>query len=221
MRCDEARAQLETRAGEVEAGGALGRHLEACEACRDVARERRLVGLLATLPVPEPFPGFEDRVLRRALARGRGRSAVASLHTRWALATAASVVVAVLVTFQFYPAGNERGGVTDLRTAVVEVPPQQTRTVTVRLTSPRALEDALITVELDENLALEGYRDVTRLQWRTALQRGANQLALPVRLLQGRSGNLTVTVEHGGSHKRFSVRVDAAPGNGDQTLSMI
>lgn len=221
MHCNEAQQQLEhlDRVDEVAAGSELEAHLQECEACRDYARERQLVELLASLPVREPEPGLEDRVLRQAL--GRSRPSAAGVHLRLALATAASVALAVLVTLQFHSQGDATEPVEAIQTAVVKAQLQQTRMVDVLFTSPRRLDDALITVQLEDNLALEGYNGIHNLQWRTTLKSGHNKLSLPVRLLQGESARLTVVVEHEGARKRFTVLVDAAPDDGGQTLSRV
>ncbi len=212
MRCNEARQQLDRLdwSGEAGIAGDLLTHLNDCDACRDHARERQLVGLLASLPIRRAAPGFEDRVMDRALA-GNAR-VQAGMHARWALATAASVLLAVFLTLQFHPSGiNEP--VPSVEGAVIEVRPLETRIVTVRLTSPGELRNVLLTVQLDENLELEGYAGIHDLTWRTTLESGPNELALPVRLLAEDSGMLTVLLQHGDTAKRFSVRVNAAVDN--------
>jgi len=218
MHCTEARQQLE-QADRAAVRSELEAHLQDCEDCRDYARERHLVELLASLPVREPAPGLEDRVLQQAL--GRSRPSAAGVHVRWALATAASVVLAVVVTLQFQFVGGERTSGGSVRTAVVEVLPRETRMIRVRLDSLRALKDARITVQLEENLALEGYEGIHHLQWRTTLKDGTNQLSLPVRLLEGQSGQVTVIVEHGNARKHFSIQINAASAKGGRKLSQV
>jgi len=220
MNCNEARKLLDKTGGDPAAGSMLAEHLNGCEACRDYARERRLVALLAGLPVREPRPGMEARVLQHALGRTRS---TAHVHLRWALATAASVILAVVVTLQFFPAGGGRSHASAgaLRPAVVQVTPQQTHMVKILLTTPRALNDAMLTVRLDDNLSLQGYDDVHELKWRASLKRGTNRLSLPVQLLRGRSGTITVTVRHGGGSKQITVNVSAAPEQNAQKISMV
>ncbi|MFP3983753.1 MAG: anti-sigma factor family protein [Desulfurivibrionaceae bacterium] len=217
MHCKEVKLQLDALdwTEEIDPGGDLRDHLNECDACRDYARERRLVNLLASLPVRQPAPGFEDRVIRKALT-GKGTP---RMPKRWALATAAGIFLAVLLTLQFYPGGGTHGPVQSAQNAVVEVQPQETRMVNLRLTSPRNLSDALITVELDDNLELEGYRGVNNLQWRSSFQSGENRLALPVRLLEKHSGKVTVVLEHGGVSRRFSVLINAVSDDERETIT--
>ncbi len=55
-------------------------HLETCRDCRNlVAADRDLVDALARLPLLEPAPGFEQRVLARVAVVGAGEAAVAAL----------------------------------------------------------------------------------------------------------------------------------------------
>jgi len=220
MNCNEATKLLDRTGGTPAACSELAEHLDGCEACRDYARERRVIALLADMPVCEPRPGMEARVMQRAL--GRSRSA-ARVHLRWALATAASVILAVVVTLQFYPAGGGRNPAPAgaLQPAVVHVTPRQTHMVKVLLTTPRVLKDAEITVRLDDNLSLQGYDDVHELKWRASLKRGTNRLSLPVQLLRGGSGKITVTVRHGGGSKHITVNVTAAPEQNATKISMV
>lgn len=222
MHCNEARRRLAKPGGASETDSELAEHLSECRACRDYTRELRLAELLAGIPVRKPLPGMEERIMQRVLGRKVGVSA-AGLHIRWALAMAASVILAVIVTLQFYPTGGapERAPAAAVQAAVVEVVPQQTHIVNVLLTSHRGLNNALITVQLDDNLTLQGYKDVHDLKWRASLKSGANRLSLPVKLLKGHSGKITVTVEHGGKNKRFTINVTAAPEPRTQKLSMI
>lgn len=220
MNCNEAKQRLDITGGTPAACSELAEHLQGCEACRDYARERRLVALLVDMPVREPRPGMEARVMQRALGRA---GTAAPVHLRWALATAASVILAVVVTLQFYPAGGGRNPAPAgaLQPAVVHVTPQQTHMVRVLLTTPRALNDAEITVRLDDNLSLQGYDDVHVLKWRASLKRGTNRLSLPVRLLRGGSGKITVTVRHGGGSRNITVNVTASPEQNTQKISMV
>lgn len=220
MNCNEAKQLLDRTGGTPAACGELAEHLKGCEACRDHARERQLVALLADLPVRQPRPGMEARVMQRALGR---HGSAAPVHLRWALATAASVILAVIVTLQFYPAtaGRKPAPAGALQPAVVQVTPQQTHMVKVLLTTPRALKDTEITVRLDDNLSLQGYDDVHELKWRASLKRGTNRLSLPVQLLRGGSGKITVTVRHGGGSKHITVNVTAAPEQNAPKISMV
>lgn len=215
MRCHEAQRQLD-QMGKTDENMELVQHLNTCEDCRDYAQKRHLVSLLASLPVRQPAPGFEDRVLGNALRRrGTGR-----VQTRWAMATAASVLLAVFLTMQYMPGDDPGNAVDAVETAIVEARPLETRQVNLRLNSRRTMSDAIIRVQLDDHLELEGYTGVQNLEWRTTLKNGANQLSLPVRLLKNQSGTMTVMLEHKGASKRFSIKINPAPRDDDRGHSL-
>jgi len=221
MHCENARELLDkTDPHEtVAADRELARHLRGCGACREYGRDRRLVMLMASLPVREPAPGFENRVLARV--PGKRPASNTRLHVRWALAAAASMVLAVFVTLQFYPDGVGESYEPVAAPVTVSLPPHQVGTVDILLASPREMVGAQITVRLDDSLELDGYSGVRDLQWHTTLKAGSNRLSLPVRLSGAAQGLITVTVEHGGARKRLSVLVKSRPGSNDQHLSMI
>lgn len=163
-----------------------------------------LISRLRQMPVPPPSAGFEARVLAAAHARiGDGRR---NLHTGWALATAASIALAVLVTLQVAerPA-PEPSAVPQV--AVVEARPKSVRIVDVVFRSAHAIENATLTIELAPNLALENRPDVQSLSWQTELKAGANKLSLPVRLLDGQAGNMMITLQHGTERQQMTVHI--------------
>jgi len=220
MHCNEAKLKLESLPDTetIRAESDLMNHLNECDACSDLARDKQLLELLADMPVSQPAPGFEQRVLQNI--HRKAVPARAPIHMRWALATAASVALAVLLTVQFYPAGIQESSETVTSPVIVSLQPYQSRMVDIRLDSPRELEGALITVHLDPGLELVGYAGIRDLQWQTTLKSGSNKLSLPVQLVTAEPGVINVTVEHGGASKQLSVLVNAQPTNGSNNISI-
>jgi len=213
MHCNEAKLKLESLpdTDTIRGQGDLMNHLNECEACSDLAREKQLLQLLAEMPVSQPIPGFEQRVLQNA--HRKYPSARSSVHIRWALATAASVTLAVLLTVQFYPAGIQEPSESAASAPIVSLQPYQSRMVDILLASPREMEGAQITVHLDQSLELAGYAGIRDLRWQANLKSGNNKLSLPVHLLKAETGVITITVEHDGASKQLSVLVDAQSGD--------
>jgi hypothetical protein len=86
--------------------------------------------------------------------------------------------------------------------------------VSVALSSPEPLDDAEIHVALVGAIALRGFDDQRELRWRTNLDRGVNQLTLPLIALQAGSAQVTVEVQHGDKRRTFVVDIvttDAGP----------
>lgn len=208
MQCREARQRLEARpAGALReaADGALLAHLRECADCREHAEELRLVRLLGSLPVRTPNKGFEKKALRTALERLPGASR--RHHAGWALATAASVLLAVMLTLHFNAPAPGQFPAAQPQIVMIEVQPGRTRVVDVMFKSERAIENATIIVELDGNLRLENRPGTRQLEWPTSLKAGANKLSLPVQLFESGTGELIITLQYGQTRQQLKVQV--------------
>lgn len=218
MNCEQVRQQLERGAAErADLGSSVLDHLRKCDPCRDHAEERRLIGLLRSLPVREPSAVFERRALQAALARFPEKRR--SHHAAWTMALAASLTLAVAVTLRLTAPSPTQMPANDTRTVAspsagesmptftVSARPLETRVVDVVLNSKHALQDATFVVTLDENLRLEN-RPLTReLRWQANVQAGGNKLSLPVQLFNGTYGEMVVTLEHGDMRRQVKVYV--------------
>ena len=71
----------------------------------------------------------------------------------------------------------------------------------------QALGEATITLELDENLALDGYPGMKRISWLTSIKAGDNRLTLPLRLQDDNNGVITFAIESGGRRKQMMFTV--------------
>jgi hypothetical protein len=220
MRCFDAKNRLDVMKNVLDVRGEpdLDRHLEQCPECSEYRDDLLLTGLMASMPVREPSFGFKHRVLRDA--KEAAGSSGPSIHVRWALATAASMLIAVLLTLQLSPNDTSRDSLTALQPVMVSVVPNQTRIINVLLNSNRELENAQLSIALDENLELEGYSGIHTLEWSAVLSSGENYLALPVRLINGESGTITVIIRHENSSRRLTISVNALPENNGQKVTM-
>ncbi|MCW8126061.1 hypothetical protein [Microbulbifer halophilus] len=193
MDCNQARRELELMREQNSAD--LLAHLRRCADCREGAEDLRIARLLRTMPAPEPAEDFERRALAAAMPQSRERSRVRG----WQLATAASLLLAVLMAVPRWqqPAAPAPE-------AVAALP------VSVSLDTPRSLSGATIQVSLPPNLALEGYGDARQLQWQADLSAGANRLTLPVQMRQtGGEAEIVIRIEHEGARREFRVPVQA------------
>ncbi len=159
---------------------------------------------LRTMPVPEPRPGFVDRVLTNATATqrtqkpGRIRAALARPITWWAAgagAVAASIVWLVLMT---------------MHTGVPAEPSltlalHESREVPLVIDSERNLEGATIRLYVTGSVALVGYEEQHEIQWLASLTQGANLLSLPVVARAPGEGRVVAEIEHDGRTRRVSV----------------
>ena len=65
----------------------------------------------------------------------------------------------------------------------------------------------MITVQLDDNLRMEGYPKGTPLSWSTRLKAGANKLTLPILFLDSEEGQVTVELEYQNVRKSLEIPV--------------
>jgi hypothetical protein len=155
------------------------------------------------MPVPEPRPGFEDRVLVKASARQfRAPSEVRPLLRRpmtwWAAgggALAATLVWAMLTWMQ-------SGAQTDpsLVLALYE-----SREVPLVIDSERNLDGATIRIYVTGSVALAGYEQQHEVEWQSSLNKGVNLLSLPVVGYMPGDGLVVAEIEHEGRTRRVSV----------------
>lgn len=181
-------------------------HAASCEECRDAIAAvyaLRLAGL-------EPVPRHDARGLERALAAAAGVVPAARPRaTFWSGAGLGAALAASLAAAVFMLAPLERN---DDATTVptVAMAPNELRAVSISLTTQEALEGAQIQVSLSGVVGLDGYGAERRLSWRTNLDRGFNQLTLPLVANGAGAGQVVVEVLHGGKRRTFVVDVRAS-----------
>lgn len=207
MRCNEVQQSLRRASlnGDLPRHSDLFRHLEECLACREDWEIYQLQWHLADLPAPELRPDFTESALDLAWKTREGRRVSRPSVPVQRFAIAASVVLAVVITLSAPWWGPEQPAMT----STVHVAPQRVSQVDLLMTSTRALPDAIITVEMDEGIALEGYPALHRLRWRAPLMAGENRLSLPVQLQGGEGGVIVVGIESGGLRKEMTLAVEA------------
>ena len=213
MHCSEVRQRLNAAPVSAEPEQALRDHLAGCAECRDYLSQLRAEDLdltrrLAAIPVPPPSEGFADRALARAWETAHGQPAQQRPATRryaWA-GLAASVLVAVVLVTQWL--GPRESAVLPTGETVVQIAPETTRPVHVRLVSKEALPNATITVRLDGNVALTGYPGMQTLSWQAPIVAGTNQMSLPVALTGSDHGSIVIEVSSGGARKQMRLSIE-------------
>jgi len=190
-----------------QANVSVQQHIESCADCREFLEAMRYNVLLKGLPNVAPSEGFADWALQRAWAARESRTTESRASKPWLLATAASLILAIGVVFTL-PSQDTSTGIGN-NVEVVEVAPQEIRQVDLLMVSGQALENAFITLQMDEHVSLAGYPDYSTVRWATSIAAGNNQLTLPVQLRGSDSGSIVVEVESGGARKQMLLNVDA------------
>ena len=120
-------------------------------------------------------------------------------------AAAAAAVAALAVGIGSLRSGESSVAVPEVRLAL-----NRPSEVTVTLDSPEPLVNAEVRVELRGAVALEGYAGQRELRWSTDLDRGINQLTLPVVAIDATGGQVLVEVTHGDKRRTFVLDVRTA-----------
>jgi hypothetical protein len=208
MRCEDVIEAL----GSTEPADSLRRraaraHAEGCPECAAACRALSALYAEQFAPVPplpeNSFARALDRVDRVPdIAPARRRSFWLGTAVGGALAAGIAVVVAVLWPQpSLEPLGNP-----EVRLLAGEV-----REISMSLESPEALADAEIRVSLTGGVGLQGFANQREVRWMTDLDRGINQLTLPLVGLDASGGQVTVEVQHGSKRRTFVIDVQTNP----------
>src|SRR5688572_13809418 len=114
------------------------------------------------MPVPEPAPGFENRVLAKAtaarvVARGGVREAIRQPATWWAAAAGALAATLACVALLWKQPDALAG-------ASVVLALNESRDVSLVIDSERALEDATIRLYVTGSVTLAGYEQQQEIE---------------------------------------------------------
>jgi hypothetical protein len=201
------------RAGD-SADAAEGRlalqHLVGCADCRSALVAVEALRAARTAPAPGPSEGSFARTMRRAV---RVEPATPRRQGFWVgtavgAALAASLAIAV-VTVWMQPRAPMPASA-----PLVTLMLNEARDVNVAVESPEALAGAQIHVTLSGAIGLRGFDGQRELRWTTDLDRGVNQLTLPVVALGASGGQVLVEVTHGDRRRTFVIDVRALLGVG-------
>lgn len=208
MQCEDAIEQIRTagsqRSDELRAAMA---HATNCDDCHSALRALDALRTLHDEPIPLPSTGAVERAIDAALTSSPAQRYRRGFWRGLASGAALAAVVAALgVGIWLYTSGaGAPAAMPEVRLAL-----NQPRPVTVTLESPEPLRGAEVRIELRGAVALDGYAGQRELRWSTDLDRGINQLTLPVVALGANGGQVLVEVTHGDKRRAFVLDVRAA-----------
>jgi hypothetical protein len=208
MQCEDAIEQIRTagsqRSSELRAAMA---HATNCDDCHSALRALDALRTLHEEPIPMPSAGALERAIDKALTSSPAQRYRRGFWSGLASGAAlAATIAAIAVGIWIYT------GRADAPSAMPEVrlALNQPRPVTVTFESPAPLLGAEVRIELRGAVALDGYAGQRELRWSTDLDRGINQLTLPVVALDASGGQVLVEVTHGDKRRAFVLDVRAA-----------
>ena len=204
MRCEDAIEII--RAAGSGPRGDLRAALDHAAACVDCQAAQRALDAMRKL-ADASVPSVDEAAIERAIDRALASRAPGWRRGFWSgLASGAAAAVAAL-----------GGGIWSLRSGESSVAVPEVRLalnrpseVTVTLDSPEPLANAEVRVELRGAVALDGYAGQRELRWSTDLDRGINQLTLPVVAIDATGGQVLVEVTHGDKRRTFVLDVRTA-----------
>ena len=88
---------------------------------------------------------------------------------------------------------------------MIAVAMNQTQPVKLMFDSRSEIKHAKLTVDLPDNVTLEGYPGRRELSWPTNLNKGKNVLALPIEAVRAGQGELRVELDYNQKVKTFRV----------------
>lgn len=212
MKCDDCNALLGDPLAWTDADkrAQVIEHLAVCVDCRDALAALEVLHEVREIPVPPPTSGAIAQVVHAATAEERERPiGLAGFWTGLALGAAATGIVAAVSLALFLPADRPEALVPQVTMAL-----HQPGRVSIGIESDEPLQGAEIHVSLRGAIDLEGFEGQRDIRWATDLERGVNELTLPVVALGQGGGQLIVEVYHGNRQKAFFVDV-RTQGNDD------
>lgn len=208
MRCEDAVETMRTVGS--QPGANLRAAMDHVADCEDCLAALRAIDTLRALR-DEPTEPVGDAVIQRAVDRALAMRPVERYRRGFwtgmaSGAAMAAAVGALAVGLWFFGSGGEApNAVPQVRVALNE-----RSDVTVALESPEPLINAEVHVELRGAVELAGYAGQRELRWSTDLDRGINQLTLPVVAIDASGGQVLVEVTHGQKRRAFVLDVRAA-----------
>lgn len=181
---------------------AFVRHVEGCNHCAAMLGEAlTLQEGLKQLPVEQPASDFEERMFARVR---RHYSQPRKEHQRFNFATGFATAAVFSLMIWFVSSVYLSDAVIQ-QPQIISVAMNETQTVRLLFDSPKDIQQVSLSLDLPQNMELQGYPGRSGLVWQTSLQKGQNILALPVLAIQPGQGELMAQLSYGDKVKTFSV----------------
>ncbi|VAW53928.1 hypothetical protein MNBD_GAMMA06-1553 [hydrothermal vent metagenome] len=180
---------------------AVEAHMKTCAACQQALEAHEAIRqTLHSLPVEEASPAFEEKVFTAVRSHYGIRSRL--FGNRFVAGFATAMVASLTVWFastMYVPQLDTEAP------QIINLAMHQARTVKLVFEAPMDLAEVTLSVQLPENVELEGYAGQKQLVWQTKLNKGQNILALPVIATGNGQGQLVAQLNYGDKTKQFHI----------------
>lgn len=190
---------------------AVDAHVEHCIPCQQALEENKTIRqALRSLPVEKASPDFEAKVFSAVSSHygtANGRSG-----NRFTAGFATAMVASLALWFAstVYTPQLIQQTPDEQAPQMINLAMNQVRTVKLMFEAPKDLAEVTLSVELPENIELEGFAGQKQLVWQTNLNQGQNVLALPIRATGNGQGELVAELSYGDKTKQFHIVVKTA-----------
>lgn len=186
---------------------AFEQHIAKCSDCKNKVDEVKAIQAeLRNLAVPQPSPGFEQRVFDNVRKHYKEESS-------WNFSPGLAAGIASLSTVSlaiWLFMGEQASMSPDVDPRMVSIALNQTHPVRLMFDSDRDIKQAELSINLPDNVELVGYPGHRQLKWKTNLKRGQNLLALPIKATRLDQGELHTQLSYNNSVQNHELLLNVA-----------
>lgn len=205
MNCEDVLEVLRGAGGTAAARQRAVEHLAACDDCQAAAQALAALRADGEQPIRVPHDGALQRAMLKAAERRSSSSRPRRRALRLGAGLGGTLAAGILVGALWVgPFANRE---TSSTAPTVTIALDEVHAVRVAVNAPEPLANAAIRVVLTGAIGLDGYADQRELAWNTDLERGVNQLTLPIVASGIEGGQVLVEVVHGDKRRTFIVDV--------------
>ena len=185
---------------------AFEQHIAKCSECKSKVVEAMVIQeKLRNLAVPQPSAGFDQRVFDNVRKHYKDESSWSfspKLAVGIASLSAVSLAILLVMSEQTTVAPN-------FEPQMVSIDLNHSQPVRLVFDVDRNIKQAELSINLPENVELEGYPGHKQFKWKTNLVKGQNLLALPIKSTGYGRGQLHTELRYNNSVKTLDLLLTA------------
>lgn len=185
---------------------AFEQHIAKCSNCKNkVAEAKAIQTEMRNIAVPQPSYGFEQRVFENVRKHYKEEP-----NWHFSPRLAAGIASLSAVSLAIWLVIGQQAPVSPESPQMVSIALNQTHPVRLMFDADRAIKQAELSINLPENIELEGYPGYRQLKWKTNLKKGQNLLALPIKATSFGQGEIHTQLSYNNSVRYHDLLLNAA-----------